>query len=99
MRIIDNLCEYMTQASMKQVLENSSCTYIMELFEVYVKFLGGGNGNLSTFWLSYMDMIDILLGLIRACGERSWPRCQGVGLRTLESWVRYPHWAWFAFEA
>ena len=25
----------------------------MELFGVYIKFLRGGNGNLSTFWLSY----------------------------------------------
>ena len=32
-------------------------------------------------------------------GERSWPSGQGVGLRTLGSWVRSPHRAWFAFEA
>ena len=35
----------------------------------------------------------------REIGERSWPSGQGVGLRTLGSWVRSPHRAWFAFEA
>ena len=71
-RIIDNLCEDVSQASLKQVLDNSSCTCIMELFGVYIEFLRGGNGNLSTFWLSYMDMVEILLGLIRASREGDW---------------------------
>ena len=72
MRIIDNLCEDITQYSLKQIHENGSCTCIMELFGVYIKFLRGGNGNLSTFWLSYMDMTEILLGLIRASREGDW---------------------------
>ncbi len=62
--IINNLCDDVTKESLKQVLENGSCTRIMELFGVYIKFLRGGNGNLSTFWLSCMEMTDILLGLI-----------------------------------
>ena len=41
----------------------------MELFGVYIKFLRCGSGNLLTLWMSYMDMIDILLGLIRASRE------------------------------
>ncbi len=71
-RIIYNLCEDITQASLNQVLENSSYTSIMELFGVYIKFLRGGNGNLSTFWLSYIDMIEILLELILATREGDW---------------------------
>ena len=75
LRIIDNLCEDVTQESLKQIHENGSCTCtgcIMELFGVYIKFLRGGIGNLSTFWLSYMDMTDILLGLMRASREGDW---------------------------
>ena len=30
------------------------------------------NGNLSTFWLSYMDMVEIFLGLIRASRDGDW---------------------------
>ena len=52
LRIIDNLYEDLRQASLKQVLESGSCTCIMELFGVYIKFLRGGNDNLWTFWLS-----------------------------------------------
>ena len=44
----------------------------MELFGVYIKFLRCGSGNLSTFWMLYMDTIDILLGLIRASREGDW---------------------------
>ena len=72
LRIHDNLCEDVTQESLTQILENVSCTCIMELFGVYIKFLRGGNGNLPTFWLSYMDMTEILLGLIRASREGDW---------------------------
>ena len=62
--IRDNLCEDVSPVS---------CTCIMELFVVYIKFLRYGSGNLfSTFWLSYMDMIEILLGLIRASREGDW---------------------------
>ena len=72
LRIIDNLCEDVSQASLKQFINNSSCTCIMELFGVYIEFLRCGNGNLSTFWLSYMDMVEILLGFIRASREGDW---------------------------
>ena len=61
-----------SRTSLKQVLDSSSCTCTMELFGVYIEFLRGGNGNLSTFWLSYMDMVEILLGLIRASREGAW---------------------------
>ena len=61
-----------SQASLKQVLDNSSCTCTMKLFGVYIEFLRGGNGNLSTFWLSYMDMVEILLRLIRASRDGDW---------------------------
>ena len=62
-RITDSLCEHVSPVSF---------TCIMELFGVYIKFLRCGSGNLSTFWMSYMDMIDMLLGLIRASREGDW---------------------------
>ena len=69
LRIIDNLCEDETQVSLKQVLQKGSCMCSMDLFGVYIKFARGGNGNLSTCWLSYMDMIETLLAFIRASKE------------------------------
>jgi len=31
------------------------------------------NGNLSAFWMSFVDMSEILLGIIRASREGNWP--------------------------
>ena len=64
---INNLCKDVSQASLKQVFQNMLCAR-----EVYLEFLRVGNGSLSTFWLSYLDMVEILLGLLRASREGHW---------------------------
>ena len=69
MSTLMKLCEDETQSSLKQVLRNGSCMWSIELFGVNIKFPRGGNGDLSTFWLSYRDMTEILLGRIRASRE------------------------------
>lgn len=66
------LREEVSEDALKEVLESSPCTRIMELFEVYCEFLRNGNGSLSAFWMSYLDMVEILLGLIRASREGDW---------------------------
>ena len=39
----------------------------------YLDFLRHDNGNLSEFWMSYVDIVgDILLGLLRASREENW---------------------------
>ncbi len=73
-RIIDNLCEYV-----------STVSCIMELFGVYIKFLRCGSGNLSTFWMTYMDVIEILLGLIRTSREGDW-MLHLASVRTMIPW-------------
>ena len=35
----------------------------------YLDFLRTENGDLSTFWMSYVDMVEIVLGLVRASRE------------------------------
>ena len=35
-------------------------------------FLRHENGKLSEFWLSYLDLVDILLGLLRVPREGNW---------------------------
>ena len=39
---------------------------ILQRFEDYLDFLRTGKGDLSTFWMSYVDMVEIVLGLVRA---------------------------------
>ena len=56
-RIINYLCEDVSPVS---------CTCIMELFAVYIKFLRCRSGNLLPFWMSYMDLIlDVVDGFDR----------------------------------
>ncbi len=70
-RIIDSLAE-LSQESFQLVLENKSFVRIMDLLDVYQEVLRVGNGCLSKFWMSYIDMVEILLGLIRASREGDW---------------------------
>lgn len=41
-------------------------------FEEYLMFLRNDNGDLSKYWMNYLDMVEILLGLIRASREGNW---------------------------
>lgn len=63
----DDVC----QVSLTELLENASFTITMELFQVYLDSLRSQHG-LSAFWMSYLDMTEILLGLIRASREGNW---------------------------
>ena len=38
----------------------------------YQNVLRNNNGELSCFWISYIDMVEILFGLIRASKEGYW---------------------------
>ena len=43
--------------------------HIMQLFHQYLDLLRNDNGNLSSFWMSYVDMVEIILGLLRSLRE------------------------------
>lgn len=64
----NNICE----AEYKKMLEENSFSEVFKMFESYVQFLRNENGKLSEFWVSYIDMIEILLSLIRASREGDW---------------------------
>ena len=49
----DDVCH----RSCQQVLDTKSCVRVMQLFGIYLSFLRDGNGNLSTFWMSYVDVL------------------------------------------
>eukprot|EP00745_Piridium_sociabile_P027749 TRINITY_DN44663_c0_g1_i3.p1 TRINITY_DN44663_c0_g1~~TRINITY_DN44663_c0_g1_i3.p1 ORF type:complete len:1606 (-),score=395.32 TRINITY_DN44663_c0_g1_i3:590-5317(-) len=70
LQIINDLCK--DDASLNQVLKNKACARIMARFDIYLQFLRSGNDGLSAFWMSYLDMVEILLGLIRASREGDW---------------------------
>ena len=57
----------------QEVLTSLLCsTVILDHFLTYLDYLRSANGNLSGFWMTYIDLVDILLGLLRASREGNW---------------------------
>lgn len=53
-------------------MTSTSSVNFVKLFDKYMEFLRHENGKLSEFWLSYLDMVEILLRLMRASREGNW---------------------------
>ncbi|KAG1651429.1 hypothetical protein GQR58_027101 [Nymphon striatum] len=49
-----------------------SCQRILHLLCCYLNVLKNDSGHLAAFWMIYLEMIEILLGLIRADREGDW---------------------------
>ena len=62
----------MTQENLENVLHHPSSGILFKLFSIYLSVLRQENGDLSQFWMSYIDMVEIVLGLIRASREGNW---------------------------
>ena len=59
--------EEMSQAKFDELLSSDCLADSLILWNQFLSYLRHENENLSTFWMSYVDMVgDILLGLIRA---------------------------------
>ena len=67
-RLHDSIC----QAEFQRTLDEKSFSEVTELFRRYMLFLRTENGTLSEFWVSYLDLVDILLSMIRATREGDW---------------------------
>ena len=65
------------------VLKSKSCTRIFQLFNEYQNVLRNDNGNISCFRMSYIDMVEILFGLIRVLREGNWM----LHLRSVIPWM------------
>ena len=72
LEVIGNLCDDARQAAFQKVLENKSCARTLRQFELYLDYLRRESGSLSTFWMSYVDTVEDLLGLLRTSREADW---------------------------
>ena len=68
----EKLHSNITQNQLNDFLSQESSVRIFHLFNVYLDYLRNENGALSTMWMSYIDMVDVVLGLIRASREGNW---------------------------
>ena len=66
--LYDDICE----TQFKKHMTSTSSVDFVKLFDKYMEFLRQENGKLSKFWLSYLDMVEILLRLLRASREGNW---------------------------
>ena len=46
---------------------------IIDIFLTYLNVLSHEKGQLAAFWMAYVEMVDIILGLLRADREGDWP--------------------------
>ena len=61
------------QAAFESLLEQSVVTNVLRLWNDFLNYLRHDNGELSAFWMTYVDIIqDILLGLLQASCEGDW---------------------------
>ena len=66
--LYDDLC----QSRLNEVIQNESCARIFMLYNTYFEKLRKQSGQIASFWMTYIDIVDILLGLIRASREGNW---------------------------
>lgn len=72
MIIFSNLHDLVTPKNFKETISNQKCGDILKLFDQYLDILRHSQGDLSSFWMSCFDMIEIILGAIRATREGNW---------------------------
>ena len=70
---VDGMAEALSQEQLDTILGSHSLLQVYQLWDQYLQYLRTENGDLSAFWMSYIDIVeDVLLGLIRASREGNW---------------------------
>ncbi|KAG0716542.1 hypothetical protein GWK47_009438 [Chionoecetes opilio] len=82
---INSFHSNVSQGTFQELMESESCTHILKLFQVYLETLRDEH-NLSAFWMSYLDMVEIMLDLVRASREGNWMLHLGA-IRQMIPWV------------
>ena len=66
------LTQSTNQENLDSVLHNPRLALLFDLFQQYLSFLRSDGGPLAQFWMSYIDMVETLLHLIRSSREGNW---------------------------
>ena len=72
-RTIREACDDINQTTLTTVLNDDSVSTILTRFDIFLtKLQEGMNRDLAAFWMTYVSMEDIMLGLLRASREGNW---------------------------
>ena len=63
---------YVNGNSIDAVMKSQPYSKFIVLYDRYLDHLPNSNGKLSSFWMSYLDVVEILLNLLRASREGNW---------------------------
>ena len=66
------LHEDMGPAAYETLQQCQAFVSLVEFHSQYLDILRSANGDLSAYWMSYIDMVDILLAILRASREGDW---------------------------
>ena len=69
---VANLGNDLTKDNHDRVIESQPFKCLNERFEEYVDHLRKTNGPLSAFWMSYIEMVELTLHMVRASREGDW---------------------------
>ena len=70
--LLNDLCTNTCSETFKGVLNDRTCQKVLEYFREYTRHLKESNGPLSKFWMQYVEMVEIMLGLLHADWEGNW---------------------------
>ena len=70
--LLVDLNQSVTQENLDAVLKNPCFVALFKIFQQYLSFLRSDAGPLAQYWMSYIDMVETLLHLIRASREGNW---------------------------
>ncbi len=63
----------LNQQYFSSVLQNTQSSKLMDFWNNFLDHLRHNNGDLSAYWMSYMDTVEsVLLGLLRGSHEGNW---------------------------
>ncbi|XP_068719543.1 uncharacterized protein [Montipora capricornis] len=69
---IGSLADNLQKSTLDHVFISQAFQVLFERSEEYMEHLRKTNGPLSAFWLSYIDMVELMLHMIRASREGNW---------------------------
>lgn len=70
--LIEGFASDICHATFTEVLENPSYISVLNKFGEYLEHLRSGAGDLAAYWMSYLDLVDIMLNMLRASREGDW---------------------------
>lgn len=83
---VKDMTSDLNQEKMTNLLQSPHSAELITLWTDYLEHLRHNNGELSAFWMSYIDMVeDVVLGLLRASREGDW-ELHLHAIRTMIPW-------------